>query len=740
MGQPHEPQNMNRKMRRAERRDNGKPARLPAPQLPAGTKPASISDLVARQFIEAVRCHQSGQLADAIARYDRILSLNPGIAEIHNNRGVALAGLEKPADAEAAYRAAIALKPDYAEAFNNLGNTLCEIGRLDEAEHALRTAIRLNPRWARCRTNLGLVFKWQARFGDAEAAHRQAIALDPQLAEAYHNLGEMLCRLDRLEEAEQNLRRAISLHPRYPEAFLNLAVALKAQSRLPEAEAMCTQAIALKPQFAHAHNVLGNVLLDLGRLDAAETSFRHALSLRPHFAEAYSNLGNALRELARPAEAEAAYRQAIALKPDIAETHYNLGQLLEGQDRLAEAEASYRRAVALKPDFADAHNNLGATLKFLGRFADAQRSVERALQLLPRNPSFFLNLSELKRFDAGDPDLAQLEALAHDIEALPVKQRIDLHFALAKANEDTGQRDNTIRHLLAGNALKRRHINYDEAAALEALKRVREIFTPELMQTFAGAGDPSAVPVFIVGMPRSGTTLIEQIIASHPQAFGGGELPSLNVVAAGIGPLAGGAAPFPEVFPEVMAQLSRQDLQRVGAGYVAAIARLAPHAARITDKMPSNFRFAGLIHLMQPNARIIHAVRDPLDTCFSCFSKLFAGGQYQTYDLAELGRYYRAYQLTMEHWRRVLPPGRILDVRYEDVVADLAGQARRIIAYCGLDWNERCLAFHQTERPVHTASASQVREPIYQSAIGRAQQFAPFLAPLLDALSASDTM
>jgi tetratricopeptide (TPR) repeat protein len=727
---------MNRKMRRAERREIGKLAALPVRPLPTGTKSASISDLVAQRFSEAVQRQQSGQLAEAVALYDQILLLNPGIAEIHNNRGAALAGSEKPAEAEAAYRRAIALKPDYAEAFNNLGNTLCEIGKFDEAERALRTAIRLNPRWARCRTNLGLVFKWQARFGDAEAAHREAIALDPQLAEAYNNLGELLCRVGRLEEAEQNLRHAISLHPRYPEARVNLAVALKAQSKLTEAEAMCLQAIAFKPQFAHAHNILGNVLLDLGRLDTAEKSFRRAISLRPHFAEALSNLGNALRAQDKPAEAEAAYRQAIALKPDIAETHYNLGQLLEGQDRLMEAEATYRRATALKPDFADAHNNLGATLKFLGRVAEAQQSVVRALQLQPRNPSFFLNLSELKRFNRGDSDLASLEELARDIETLPVKKQIDLHFALAKAYEDTDQRDNTIRHLLAGNALKRRQINYDEAGALGGLKRIREVFTPELMQTFAGVGDPSAVPVFIVGMPRSGTTLIEQIIASHPQAFGGGELPSLNVVAASVAPLAGCASPF----PEVMAQISQQDLQRFGAHYVSEVARLAPNAARITDKMPSNFRFAGLIHLMLPNARIIHAARDPLDTCFSCFSKVFANGQYQTYDLAELGRYCRQYQHTMEHWRRVLPAGRILDVRYEDVVSDLARQARRIIAHCGLEWDESCLAFHKTDRPVHTASAMQVREPIYQSAIGRAQQFAPFLQPLLDALSAPDNM
>jgi tetratricopeptide (TPR) repeat protein len=727
---------MNRKMRRAEQRQVAKHAQFPALPLPAGPKSASISDLVARRFSEAVRSQQAGQLADAVALYDRILLLNPGIAEIHNNRGAALAGLEKCADAEAAYRRAIVLKPDYAEAFNNLGNTLCEIGRLDEAESALQTAIRLNPRWARCRTNLGIVFKWQGRFGEAEAAHREAIALDPQLAEACHNLGELLCRVGRREEAEENLRRAIALNPRYAEAFVNLAVVLKAQSRLTEAEATCLQAIGLKPQLALAHNVLGNVFLDRGRLDAAEKSYRQAISLRPHFAEARSNLGNALREQGRAAEAEMAYRQAIALKPDIAETHYNLGQLLEGQDRLMEAEAAYRRAVALKPDFADAHNNLGATMKFLGRFAEARQSMERALQLQPSNPSFFLNLSELKHFEKNDRDLLVLEELARNIEAFPVNKQIDLHFALAKAYEDTGRHDNTMRHLLAGNALKRRHIDYDEAAALGGLKRSREVFTPDLIQAFAGAGDTSSVPVFVVGMPRSGTTLIEQIIASHPQAFGGGELPSLNAVAASLGLVTGCSSPF----PDVMAQLSHADLQRAGARYVSEVARLAPNAARVTDKMPSNFRFAGLIHLVLPNTRIIHAVRDPLDTCFSCFSKVFANGQYQTYDLAELGRYCRQYQLTMEHWRRVLPAGRILDVHYEDVVNDLEGQARRIIAHCGLHWDESCLSFHKTDRPVHTASAIQVREPIYRSAMGRAQRFAPFLQPLRDALSVPDTV
>ena len=725
---------MNRRMRRAEKSAVDRKARFYEPLPRAGVKSSSISAIVSRRFEEAVRCHQAGQLANAIAQYDRIVALNPSVPEVHNNRGAALAGLERFADAEAAYRRAIALNPHYADAFNNLGNALAEIGKLDEAERTLRRAIELKPRWARSRTNLGLVYKRQARFADAESAHREAIALEPELAEAYNNLGESLCCLGRPEEAAAQLRHAISLNENYAEAYVNLAIALKAQGRLTEADAACQRAIALKPAFAHAYNTLGSVLFEQGRFSDAERPLRHAISLRPHFAEAFSNLGGALSHQGRLAEAETACRQAIALKSDIAQTHYNLGTVLAEQDRLAEAETAFRRAIALKDDFADAHNSLGGTLKFLGRLGDARQSVERAMQLSPRNPSYLLNLAELKRFAPDDPDFAMMEELGHNIATLPLKQQIDLHFALSKACDDLGRPDGAIRHLLAGNALRRRQIHYDEAAVLGELERIQEVFTPELMQALRDAGEPSSVPVFIIGTPRSGTTLIEQIIASHPQVFGGGERLNLNLIATGFGAHTGHASPF----PDVIAQISKRELRAAGARYVEEVMRLSPHATRITDKMPSNYRLAGLIHLLLPNAQIIHAVRDPLDTCLSCFSKLFANGQYQTYDLAELGRYYRQYRRVMDHWRRVLPAGRILDIRYEDIVADLEGQARRIVDHCGLEWHDRCLAFHETERPVHTASAVQVRQPIYKSATGRARRFTPFLQPLLDELSAFD--
>lgn len=626
------------------------------------TVPASISDDVALLFTQAVKCHQSGQLSEAVDLYDRILLLKSYSPEVHCNRGVALAGMGRLGDAEAAYHQAITLNPDYADAYNNLGNALCERGMLDDGERALRQAVKLKPEWPQCRSNLGTALKSQGRFVEAEAAHRQVIALNPDYADAYSNLGD--------------------------------------------------------------------VLRCLGRLDDAEQALRHAIMLRPQFADAFSKLGNTLWEQGRLAEAEVACLKAIALDPGHAGAYSNLGNVLNNQGRLIEAEAAYRRAIALKPNFSDAYNNLGVTLKHIGRLADARQVAEQAVQLAPPNASHFLNLSDVRHFRAEDPYLVAMEELAENIASLPVKQQIELHFALAKAYEDVGRRDNSFRHLLAGNALKRRQIPYDEAATLAAFERIRTVFTPELLGSLQDVGEPSPAPVFIVGMPRSGTTLIEQILASHRQVFGAGELTNLGNAVASVCPT--GDSIFP--FPDVVLNISGEHLRRLGAHYVSEITRLAPTATHVINKMPSNFFFVGLIHLALPNARIIHAVRNPLDTCISCFSKLFTAGQYHTYDLPELGRYYRRYQELMEHWRRVLPPGRILEVRYEDIVADLEGQARRMVAYCGLEWNTRCLTFHETDRPVHTASATQVRQPIYDSSIGRWRPYESFLSPLLTEL------
>jgi hypothetical protein len=326
-----------------------------------------------------------------------------------------------------------------------------------------------------------------------------------------------------------------------------------------------------------------------------------------------------------------------------------------------------------------------------------------------------------------------MKKLAERMTSLSIGDQMELHFALAKAYGDISEHDRSFRHLVEGNTLRRQQLTYDEAPTLNAFRRGQETFTLDLIRNMAGLGNASDIPIFIVGMPRSGTTLIEQIIASHPKVFGAGEL---GYVLKAVAELSG--QDLQSIFiPYLASPPSPEQLHQFGVRYVSAITALAPKAERVTDKMPLNFLYIGLLHLALPNARIVHVRRSALDTCLSCYSKLFDGDQRYSYDLAELGRFYRAYEALMEHWREVLPPDIMLDVQYENLILNFEDEARRMVEHCRLEWDDACLAFHNTERPVRTASAHQVRRRIYTSSIGRWHPYAQQLEPLMQVLRAS---
>ena len=572
------------------------------------------------------------------------------------------------------------------------------------------------------------------RLAEAEACYRRVLAAQPRHADAMHLLGVIAQQQGRSDLAVELIRQAIKQNEQAV-YYLSLGNALRVQRQLDEAVAAHRQAIQINSDYAEAHFSLGNVMSEQGRLEEAAAAYRHAIRIKSDYAEAHCNLGAALKKAGKVEEAIAEYRQSLAINPRCAEVHCNLSGEFFDQGKLDEAIAASRQAITLKPDLAEAYDTLGMALLQLGHLSEARAALEQAVKLAPRTAKYRRDLGQIKHFAAGDPHLAEMEQLAQDSASLSVDDRIALHFALGKAYEDMGRRAEAFRQWLDGNALKRQQITYDEAATLGVLDRVRSVFTSELVRTRQNGGNPSPVPVFIIGMERSGSTLVEQIIASHPQVFGRGELKHFVGAVKGIKTKFGGAA----TYPELVTGMTDEDFRDLGARYLAEIECLAPDTIRVTDKMLRNFTFAGLIHLALPNAPIIHTIRDPVDTCLSCFSKLFNEGQNHTYDLAELGRYYRHYQALMAHWHRVLPPGRILDVRYEDVVADLEGQARRIIAHCGLNWDPHCLSFYQTQRPVRTASATQVRQPVYDSSIARWRAYEPFLLPLTAELESHKT-
>ncbi|WP_213736039.1 tetratricopeptide repeat protein [Bradyrhizobium sp. dw_411] len=601
-------------------------------------------------------------------------------------------------------------------------------GKFLEAEQVFQQIINTDPDHFEAIHLLAVVQSCQGKKETALASYRRALEVRPNHAEVLSNRGLTLHELQRFEEALASYDRALAVRPDFAEALSNRGVTLYELKRFEEALASYDRALAVRPDYAEALSNRGYALQELKRYEEALASYDRAIAVRPNYVEALSHRGVTLHQLKRFEEALASYDRALTVRPDYAEALCNRGLTLQELKRFKEALVSYNRALALQPHYAETHNNLGLTLLQLGRLAEARAALQRAVKLEPRKAKYQRDLGDIARYAAGDPHLQALEKLAADSATLPVSDRIELHFALGRAYEDLGRHAEAFTRWLDGNALKRRQIAYDEAATLGMFDRIRAAFARELVRARHNAGNPSSVPVFIVGMARSGSTLVEQILASHPQICGGGELTSFSNAVQGI------QTKFGAAFPECVSEMIDEDYANLGMRYLAELGRLAPGAIRITDKMPGNFMFAGLIHLALPNAIIIHTARDPLDTCLSCFSILFTAEQNHTYDLAELGRYYRHYWALMAHWHRVLPPGRILDVRYEDVVADLEGQARRIVAHCGLDWDPRCLAFHQTERPVLTASAAQVRQPIYNSAIGRWRLHEPLLGPLLAGL------
>ncbi len=617
-----------------------------------------------------------------------------------------------------------------ADAHFRLATACCKLGRQEAAVEHYRRCLAKAPQRADAHHNLGVALQALGRLDEALSHHAIAAELAPTLPDPLAELGKLNRVLGRLDQAAELYRGAIALSPGDAGLCSDLAGVLHQLGRREEAIDCCRRALATAPDTVAAHFNLASLLQEQEDLDGAVEHFQRALALNPGFAEAQNNLGNALQQLGRRIEAAEAYERALRLKPDYADAHANLGKALRALGRNEEAIDHYAAAVAVEPSRAALQNEFGVALLTAGRGGEAQQAFEDATRLAPENVIYHYNLASFRRFAPDDPRLAALEGIAGKEATLGADDRISLNFALARAYADLGRTDKSFQRLNEGNRLKRLQTVYDEGAALRHFEEIRAAFTPELFRAGRGGGASSQKPIFVVGMPRSGTTLIEQILASHSSVHGAGEIDTLSRIAAG---LSEGEDALPP-YPAMMRGLTPDALQRIGDSYLAEIAELAPASERVVDKMPGNFVLVGLIALAMPGARIIHARRDPVDTCFSCYSLLFAEDQPFAYDLGELGRYYRAYADLMDHWRRILPPGVLVDVQYEKLVADFPVESRRLLAHCGLDWQDACENFHETRRTVLTASVAQVRRPLYADSVGRWRPYAAHLQPLLEAL------
>ena len=504
------------------------------------------------------------------------------------------------------------------DALYRLGLIRLQQGRFGDAASQFRSAIKVDRRSADAHHHLAVALSGLQRHDEAIERYHKALAINPKLAEAHNNLAHSLQTLGRMDQAMAHYQKALTIKPEYPEAINNLGIVLQALGRSAEAMALYEKALELRPNFIDARKNLGNILGAAKRYQEATAHYEIVLSARPNDAQAHVALGNILCWLDQPDGAIGHYEAALRCDPNCVEAHNGLGGALHMLGRSKKLILHHHQALAIKPTDVDAHNRLGAVYQALGRLDQAKVVFEKAVGLAPNKATGYWNLANSMRFVQDDLHLTRMMELARDQASLTTEERIELDFALGKALGDIGDQQQSFQHLLRGNALKRSQTDYDEATTLGRLERVRAAFTPELVRAKQGLGDPSDAAVFIVGMPRSGTTLVEQILASHPKVFGAGELRAMANLAERI------SGPKGILFPEAASTLTEDHLLQLGGQYLHVVRRLAPTAERITDKMPGNFVLAGLIHLALPNARIIHVCRDARDTAFSCFSILFS--------------------------------------------------------------------------------------------------------------------
>ncbi len=565
----------------------------------------------------------------------------------------------------------------------------------------------------------------------AETGYREVLRVDPAHADATHFLGLLAHQTGHSEMALSLLNKSIALGPGSALYRHNLGGLFMELNQNLEAERCYLEALTLKPEYVDALIGLAKAQQALGHFEDAYANYVRASALDVSNIEAQLGSGGVLLELARRSQTLEHYREAHRLATGDAEKLQRVGLCMREAGAMLEAQACFEQALALRPDFVEAHNSLAITLGDLGELSGAERHYREALRLRPAYASGWHNFTGMVRLMPGDPLWPALQNLAKQASGLPAADASMLQFTLGKVCDDQGEYSQAFDHYLHANRLKRATLEYNETRQRIFFQNFIQHFSAAFLTKHAGNGADNELPVFIVGMSRSGTTLVEQILSSHPRVHGAGELHLLRrCLRVELGP-----TDSDDELPAKLAALDDRGFRGIGERYCAELTQLAPDAVRVTDKLPGNMALVGLIQIAFPRAKIIHCVRDPLDTCVSCFSKLFTTGHAFSYELGELGRFYRLYAQLMQHWHTVLPAGRMLEVRYEQVVADLESQARRLVEFCGLPWDDACLRFHEHRRTVKTASLAQVRQPIYASSVGRWRHYAQYLEPLRQALA-----
>ena len=634
------------------------------------------------------------------------------------------------AHAEGLCRALLQKHPNDINVLGLRGAVLIKLNRFEEAEQALRQTIRLAPTFAKPHEDLGFVLLELNRPAEAADVLRNAVRLDPELEWAHLNLGKALARLGFGAEADTAFEKSFALNPERRK--LAHAAEHHKEGRLEEAERLYREVLRDNPQHVDALRMLGRIALSAKRNADAERLLRRAVELAPDFGGAIMDLARLLKEQNRFDEALEHCNRLVELEPQNPQAHFQLAGTLAPAALTWRAIEAYRRALELQPKFPGAHLGLGHVLKTVGRQEEAVAEYRECIRLKPDNGESYWSLANLKTYRLTDDDIAAMEASLQR-DDLTDQSRVNFLYAMAKAFEDRGDFERAWGYYEQGNGTQRRLEKYDPVQTEVMHDAIVDVFDAELIKNKAGGGSADGSPIFIVGLPRSGSTLIEQILASHSQVEGTSELPYLGRVATSLNRNRADGINYPEAVRE----LSAEHFESLGRDYLGhAKMHRAEGKPRFIDKMPNNFPGVGFLHLVLPNATIIDARRHPLDACLSCFRQLFAKGQTFTYDLIDIGEYFLEYERMMDHWHALLP-GKVLTVQYEVLVHNFDVEVRRLLEHCRLPFEEACLRFYETDRPVRTASSEQVRQPIHTRSIGFWRNYDDKLDQLKDVLAPS---